>query len=104
MKFCPKCGTIMIKKDNKWICKNCGYEEKIKSNDTTRFSEELGNSVEIPVFETETKVLPIDNDKVCPKCGNRGAYYWYMQTRAGDEAETKFYRCVACGYTWREYD
>ncbi|MCD6114052.1 MAG: transcription factor S, partial [Thermoprotei archaeon] len=40
----------------------------------------------------------------CPKCGNREAYVWMMQTRAADEPPTRFYRCTKCGYTWREYE
>ncbi|HNS26436.1 MAG TPA: transcription factor S, partial [Methanobacteriaceae archaeon] len=29
---------------------------------------------------------------------------WLQQTRRADESETRFLRCTACGYTWREYD
>ncbi|RLG10996.1 MAG: transcription factor S, partial [Thaumarchaeota archaeon] len=41
---------------------------------------------------------------ICPKCGNREAYYWAVQTRSADEPMTRFFRCTKCGYTWREYD
>ena len=27
---CPKCGGDTIKKEGKWVCKNCDYEEKIE--------------------------------------------------------------------------
>ena len=40
----------------------------------------------------------------CRKCKNGEAYYWMLQTRAGDEPATKFFRCTKCKYTWREYD
>ena len=40
----------------------------------------------------------------CPKCGHRTAYFWLVQTRAGDEPETKFLRCEKCGHTWRDYN
>ena len=39
----------------------------------------------------------------CPKCGNMEAYSWQRQTRGGDEPATRFYRCVKCSKTWREY-
>ncbi|MBI2108536.1 transcription factor S, partial [Candidatus Woesearchaeota archaeon] len=32
------------------------------------------------------------------------AYFWLVQTRAGDEPETKFLRCEKCSHTWRDYD
>ena len=40
----------------------------------------------------------------CEKCGNKEAFYWQIQTRAGDEPMTRFYRCTKCKETWREYD
>ena len=39
----------------------------------------------------------------CPKCGNRLAYVWQVQTRGSDESSTQFFRCTKCGYTFREY-
>ena len=48
------------------------------------------------------QVLPIVGEK-CIKCGNDKAFFWTVQTRSGDEAETKFFKCTKCEYTWREY-
>ncbi len=92
----------MILKNSIWTCPKCGYEEKGESSAV--FVEKSENKNEITFIEESPEVLPIDQDISCPKCGNKGAYFWYMQTRAGDEAETRFYRCPKCGYTWREYD
>jgi DNA-directed RNA polymerase subunit M len=39
----------------------------------------------------------------CSKCGAKKALSWMQQTRASDEPPTRFYKCVSCGYTWREY-
>jgi DNA-directed RNA polymerase subunit M len=39
----------------------------------------------------------------CPECGHDTAFFWTKQTRSSDEPETKFYRCVKCKKTWREY-
>jgi len=104
MKFCPKCGRIMVVKDNKYVCTFCGYEEKIVEKEAV-FSENKNQKGKLVVFEEEVKeALPIDEDVICPKCGNKGAYFWTMQTRASDEAETKFYKCIKCGYVWRVYD
>jgi transcription factor S len=39
----------------------------------------------------------------CPKCENNLAYTWQVQTRAGDEGATQFFRCTKCGHTFRLY-
>jgi DNA-directed RNA polymerase subunit M len=62
--------------------------------------------------ERETVVVDVQKDKVdalptatyfCEKCGHDTAYYYFRQTRAADEATTRFLECVKCGYKWREY-
>ena len=54
------------------------------------------------VHEKETSVWPVVTT-TCPKCGNDQAHYWSAQMCAGDEAETRFFRCTKCKHTWREY-
>ena len=58
---------------------------------------------DVEVIETEVNVLPKIKEK-CEKCGHDTAFYWTMQTRAGDEPETKLLRCEKCKHTWRDYD
>ena len=101
MEFCPKCGGLFVKKRTKYSCAKCGYvpKEKIKIVAT----EKMGRRREVGVLhEEESSVWPITTAN-CPKCGNREAYFWSAQLRAGDEAETRFFRCTKCKYTWREY-
>lgn len=104
--FCPKCGALMTpsKKAGKklWKC-SCGYVT----------DDPGGSLVELKMINREDKITIIDEQVKfeiypktnieCPKCGHNEAYYWFMQTRGGDEPETRFYKCVKCGYTWREY-
>ena len=40
----------------------------------------------------------------CPECGYELAEWWLRQLRSADESEVRFFRCVKCGKTWREYD
>ncbi len=103
--FCPKCHSILRprKDGGKFVmyC-SCGYtsssasssikEEKVIKKDETNFA----------AVEKEINTLPITKDE-CPKCGNNEAFYWLHQTRAGDEAETKFMKCTKCKHTWRDY-
>jgi len=111
MKFCPKCGTLMRPKRKNGkvvlVCPKCGYEEsgssggyKVKSKIKHTPKEKT-----IVIEGESLETLPRLKDVVyCPKCGHNEVYYWMMQTRAADEPPTRFYKCVKCGYVWREYE
>ena len=104
--FCPKCGSLMvpkkIDKKIKMVCPNCGYVDD--NNDSVQISEKTENKKEIEVIDNpDVDSLKSKTKIKCPKCGNDEAYFWTVQTRAGDEPETKFYKCTKCGYTWRDY-
>ena len=101
MQFCPKCGAILIQKRKNFGCPRCSYatKEKIK----IEIKEKLGEKEKIGVVkEKDIDVMPVVEEE-CPKCGHHLAYFWTSQTRAGDESETKFFRCRKCNHTWRDY-
>ena len=101
MEFCPKCGAVLVKKGKNYVCPRCGYSTKAK--DKLIVSEKMQNKEGVSVIsEKETEILPIV-EKKCKECGNNKAYFWTLQTRSGDEAETKFFKCTKCGHVWREY-
>ncbi|RLF85428.1 transcription factor S, partial [Thermococci archaeon] len=105
MKFCPKCGNIMLpdKKRGVFVCRKCGYEEPLDPEAASKYkiTQKIKHEREdIPVIEQDVATLP-KVKIICPKCGNDEAYWWELQTRAGDEPSTIFYRCTKCGYTWR---
>jgi len=102
MQFCPKCGSLLFPDENdpKKIKCSCGYRPKQKKN--LSVTERVENGVKIEVVDKKLETLPTTNI-TCPKCGFKKAFYWLVQTRASDEAETQFFRCVKCGYQWREY-
>ena len=52
--------------------------------------------------DQEIKTNPTTNIQ-CPKCENNVAYTWQVQTRAGDEGATQFFRCTKCNHTFRLY-
>ena len=101
MEFCPKCGAVLIHKKKKDGCPRCGYSAKgrtkIKTSETIEEKEKIA-----VVKEKESEILPEVNEK-CKKCGHDRAYFWTVQTRASDEAETKFFKCTKCGHTRRDY-
>ena len=101
--FCPKCGSILMPKredSKKTLACSCGYKTtdiKMTSLKET-ISIKKENKVEVVVKE-KLQILPKTKAR-CPKCNHNEAYFWLVQTRAGDEPETKFLKCTKCGHTW----
>lgn len=101
MEFCPKCGSLIVEKKNKFGCMKCSYTSKGKVKLET--TEELAKLKKTAVIgEKEGNTMPTV-PAACPKCGNKEAYFWTSQTRSADEAETKFFKCTKCKHIWREY-
>jgi DNA-directed RNA polymerase subunit M len=105
MMFCPKCGSLLKTKLDRgktiMYC-SCGYTSK--ELDNVEIKEKVNvKTKEIEIVEQDIEAYPIV-DVECDKCKNKKAYFWLVQTRAGDEAETKFFKCTKCKHTWRDYD
>ena len=100
MQFCPKCGAVLIQKRKNYGCARCTYFTKDKIKIIS--SEKMGEKKEVPIIKNSEEALPIISEK-CKKCKNNHSYFWTVQTRSGDEAETKFFKCTKCEHTWREY-
>lgn len=115
MDFCPNCSSLLAPQKGKQgegrvlVCRSCGYTQPMSpaGGVTYRVVDKINHnpSEEIVVVSDEMaqqQAMPTVRT-LCPKCSNRVAYYWQLQTRKGDEGMTAFYRCVKCGHTWREY-
>jgi len=100
MEFCEKCGGMIMIEGDKVACAKCGH--RVKKKFKIEASEKVNSKESIAIVKDEEDVNPIV-DMTCPKCKNKKAYFWTMQTRAGDESETKFYKCTECKHTWRKY-
>ena len=102
MEFCPKCGAVLIEKRKNYGCVRCNYSSKEKFKlKTSEKVEEKKQPIAV-IKGKDTEIFPIITEK-CKGCGNDKAYFWTVQTRSGDEAETKFFKCTKCEHTWREY-
>ncbi len=103
MLFCPKCKSIMMPRQDKGktvlVC-SCGH----RSDSAPVRISEAGKKEEreIAAVENEVEVHP-KTEAECSKCGGKEAFTWEVQTRAGDEPPTKFFKCVKCRHTWRDY-
>jgi DNA-directed RNA polymerase subunit M len=103
MEFCPDCGSMMYLEEDVFECNDCDAV-KLKEDVETHVSKEEGGRDEVTVLdEAEEKNLP-KTDEPCPECENQEAYWYLQQTRAADEAETRFYICTECDNKWRGYD
>ena len=112
MEFCPRCGTILVPNQNVTnknkrglICPKCEYTRKAEKEEHTMLRSVNSSSEEqiAIIGEEEAKIRTMSTTKVeCPKCANKEAYWWMVQTRGSDESPTQFFRCTKCNYTWRE--
>lgn len=105
VEFCNNCGAIIMgKKGDEIKCPSCGNINKAKSS--VKLSEKVENVVEKEVLSSESaaEIHPITNEFECPKCKCNQCYYWSKQTRASDEPETQFFKCVECSHQWRNYN
>jgi len=71
--------------------------------ESLQHQQSLASSSDIRIVEPD-KVPdpdPITDAVECPKCGNRQAFWWIVQTDSADEPSTQFFRCTKCNHTWR---
>ena len=101
MEFCPKCGSILMLRKTKFGCPRCSYVSKDDIN--MEMKEEVNEQVKVAVVQSKESVNPI-TEFPCEKCKSKRSYFWIQQMRAGDEPESKFYRCVKCDNTVRVDD
>ena len=71
--------------------------------ESLQHQQSLASSSDIRIVEPD-KVPdpdPITDAVECPKCRNRQAFWWIVQTDSADEPSTQFFRCTKCNHTWR---
>lgn len=108
MKFCDKCGNLMLvekKKKNAYlVCRKCGRKSILKNEKITITEETHEPRRGIVIMGKDEGIAELPKTKImCPKCENMEAFWWMQQTRTADEPPTLFYKCAKCGYSWRSY-
>ena len=114
MIFCPNCGTkLVLVPDEQGVnsameyrCPKCGYTNcnspGLRDHEITKSKTREEAIIVFGEEELELRTMPTSRAE-CPKCHNDLAYVWQVQTRAGDEGSTQFFRCTKCSHTWRLY-
>ena len=113
MEFCAECGSRLVpKKINSGkqallmlVCTKCEFKKQELNNKVMVSSRIIEHNpkqfVAVIGKEEQLSILPtlhID----CPRCENNTANVWQVQTRGLDESSTQFFRCLRCGFTFRE--
>ncbi|MHA1156029.1 MAG: transcription factor S [Candidatus Heimdallarchaeota archaeon] len=112
MEFCEECGSMLhpTKMDGKYVmaCQKCGIGKKNITKEDNLLTQKISHAdaKEMVVIENPDEVSTMPTKPMrCPDCKIVvETQYWTVQTRSGDEAPTRFYRCTKCKKTWREYD
>ena len=87
------------------VCSRCTYTKEVTTEVPLppRVIEHTPQEQIAVIGEQEAKIKTMPTTRMeCPKCSNREAYWWMVQTRGSDESPTQFFRCTECGFTWRE--
>ena len=105
MEFCPECGKVLFQKDVKFTFDACGYEKGVTEESKKQYevAEKIDKEDTVIVTDGNVKTLPTIK-VICPKCGNKLAFWWLQQTRSADESETRFFRCTECDFYFIEFD
>ena len=71
--------------------------------ESLQHQQSLASSSDIRIVEPDKvpEPDPITDAVECPKCGNKQAFWWIVQTDSADEPSTQFFRCTKCNHTWR---
>jgi len=90
------------------VCRKCSYRKQALSNKVApkvaKVIQHNPQKLVAVIGKEEQKLRTLPTLRIeCPRCGNRLAYVWQVQTRGTDESSTQFLRCTKCGYTFREY-
>jgi len=104
MNFCD-CGGLLIPDKSgkkKLVCSSCNKSTTLIKEKVV-LKEDIKQKLKIEVVDSEIEINP-KVDIECPKCEHKKAYFWSLQTRAADEGETRFYKCVKCSHRWRDYN
>jgi len=85
-------------------CRACGFVTERETSSKNTVHQISRQKREILVLDEELNEGKPTIKARCPECNCDIAYWWLRQLRAADESEVRFFRCVKCGKTWREYD
>ena len=108
MEFCPSCGKRMVMSRSKdgavFVCPACKCKKTTSPSAAAKPVAQKNRETIVVIGKEDQGIKTNPTTKIkCPKCENKLAYTWQVQTRAGDEGATQFFRCTKCSHTFRLY-
>ena len=78
-------------------------QEYQKYQENQQYQQPWSSPSDIRIVESDKvpEPDPVTDSVECPKCGNKQAFWWMVQTDSADEPSTQFFRCTKCNHTWR---
>uniref|UniRef100_A0A6U5GW28 DNA-directed RNA polymerase subunit n=1 Tax=Calcidiscus leptoporus TaxID=127549 RepID=A0A6U5GW28_9EUKA len=105
MHFCPTCANMLQLESRDgnmhFVCPTCSYLYRLKAKVSTDVLLSR-KEVDDVLGGAEAWKNADQTDASCPRCSHHRAYYQQLQIRSADEPMTTFYKCVDCGFRWRE--
>ncbi|MGD0996496.1 MAG: transcription factor S [Candidatus Bathyarchaeia archaeon] len=114
MEFCAECGSRLVPKKVSsgkqalvmLVCTKCEFKKQ-ELNDNVKVGTKIiehNPKQFVAVIGKEEQLSTLPTVRIdCPRCENNTANVWQVQTRGSDESSTQFFRCLRCGFTFREY-
>ncbi|CAH9051791.1 unnamed protein product [Cuscuta europaea] len=108
MEFCPTCSNLLqfglpdIDRPAGFRCPTCPYMCAIGPRIKIKRRQHLVRKKLDPVLSVDSLATAQKTKERCPTCGFDEAAFVEMQTRSADEPATRFYKCIGCGFTWKE--
>jgi len=87
------------------VCNKCGKTDKRPIGKEFKLKETIEHEPfeVIPVVDDSAEKPSDHRTSNALSAATRKQGWWTQQTRSSDEPETRFYRCMKCKKTWREY-
>lgn len=108
MQFCEVCGSMMRSNGERMVCTDadCNTETEPDQELAEAFiSTHAQHNVEvIETTEGDAFEGKPTAEVYCESCGHDRAWYTIKQTASADEPPTRFFKCMDCGYRWRDYN
>ena len=105
--YCPTCANMLLVEvtpqagELRYFCQTCDYVYNVDKEVSKRVPT-VRKEVDDVLGGAEAWANVAKTDMRCRECNYHQAYFMEIQIRSADEPATLFFKCVSCGYQWRE--
>mmetsp|Transcript_35314 Transcript_35314/g.62983 ORF Transcript_35314/g.62983 Transcript_35314/m.62983 type:complete len:110 (-) Transcript_35314:12-341(-) len=105
--YCPTCANMLLveqlqpEAELRYFCQTCPYMYSVDRELSKRVST-VKKEVDDVLGGEAAWANVAKTDARCRECEFHQAYFMEIQIRSADEPATLFFKCVKCGFQWRE--